>query len=67
MMAARQYLTAAIGHDPRYAKAITMLALTHYFDIRFSYTTELRRRSANSSNSPIELWHSIRTNPMRSG
>jgi len=41
MMAARQYLTAAIGHDPRYAKAITMLALTHYFDIRFSYTTAI--------------------------
>ena len=41
MKAARQYLTAAIGHDPRYAKAITMLALTHYFDIRFSYTTEI--------------------------
>lgn len=40
-MAARQYLTAAIGHDPRYAKAIAMLALTYYFDVRFSYTTAI--------------------------
>ncbi|GAC1427950.1 MAG: hypothetical protein NVSMB6_28020 [Burkholderiaceae bacterium] len=41
MNAARQYLTAAIGHDPKYAKAITLLALTHYFDVRFSYTTAI--------------------------
>jgi adenylate cyclase len=41
MIAARQYLTAAVGHDARYAKAITMLALTHYFDMRFSYTTAI--------------------------
>ena len=41
MTAARQYLTAAVGHDPKYAKAITMLALTHYFDVRFSYTTAI--------------------------
>jgi hypothetical protein len=41
MTAARQYLSAAIGYDPRYAKAITMLALTHYFDVRFSYTTAI--------------------------
>ncbi|MFK4642084.1 TolB-like protein/Flp pilus assembly protein TadD [Bradyrhizobium ottawaense] len=41
MTAARQYLISAIRHDPRYAKAVTMLALTHYFDVRFSYTTEI--------------------------
>ena len=41
MTAARQYLISAIRHDPRYAKAVTMLALTHYFDMRFSYTTEI--------------------------
>jgi adenylate cyclase len=41
MTAARQYLTAAIGQDPKYAKAVTMLALTHYFDVRFSYTTAI--------------------------
>ena len=42
MTAARKYLTAAIAQDPKYAKAITMLALTHYFDVRFSYTTAIK-------------------------
>jgi len=41
MTAARQYLTAAVGQDPKYAKAIAMLALSHYFDLRFGYTTAI--------------------------
>ena len=58
MMAARQYLTAAIGHDPRYAKAITMLALTHYFDVRFSYTPaieEAQRHFIELTNRALAL------------
>lgn len=43
MLAAREYLNAAVALDPRYAKAIAMLALTHYFDIRFSYTTAIEQ------------------------
>jgi len=58
MMAARQYLTAAIGHDPRYAKAIAMLALTYYFDVRFSYTTaieEARRQFIEHTDRALAL------------
>jgi adenylate cyclase len=38
MAAARSYLTAALRRDPQYTKAMSALALTHYFDIRFGYT-----------------------------
>lgn len=58
MMAARQYLTSAIGHDPKYAKAVTMLALTHYFDVRFSYTTaiqEAQRQFIELTGRALEL------------
>jgi adenylate cyclase len=58
MTAARQYLSAAIGYDPRYAKAITMLALTHYFDVRFSYTTaieEAKRQFAELTDRALAL------------
>ncbi len=41
MKTARKYLTSAVAQDPNYAKAITMLALTHYFDVRFAYTTAI--------------------------
>ncbi|MGY8679371.1 adenylate/guanylate cyclase domain-containing protein [Bradyrhizobium sp. UFLA05-153] len=58
MKTARQHLTAAIEQDPKFAKAITMLALTHYFDIRFSYTTaigEAQRRFVEVTDRALAL------------
>ena len=40
METARKFLTSATQRDPGYAKAMVMLALTHYFDLRFSYTKD---------------------------
>ena len=41
MQTARKFLTSATERDPNYAKALIMLALTHYFDIRFAYTNDI--------------------------
>jgi TolB-like protein/Tfp pilus assembly protein PilF len=37
MAQARAFLERAVACDPGYAKAAALIALTHYFDIRFNY------------------------------
>lgn len=37
MLQARFYLERAVQHDAGYAKATALIALTHYFDVRFNY------------------------------
>jgi predicted Zn-dependent protease len=39
MAQARVLLEKAVACDPGYAKAVALIALTHYFDIRFNYTS----------------------------
>jgi adenylate cyclase len=41
METARKFLLSATQRDPAYAKALVMLALTHYFDLRFAYTKDV--------------------------
>jgi adenylate cyclase len=40
MAEARSLLERAVNRDPRYAKALALIALTHYFDIRFGYASD---------------------------
>ncbi len=42
METARRFLLSAVSLDPKYAKALILLALTHYFDIRFGYTKDVQ-------------------------
>jgi adenylate cyclase len=58
IIAARKYLTSAIAQDPMYAKAIAMLACTHYFDVRFAYTNaieEAKRQLAELTDQALAL------------
>ena len=40
MAQARSLLERAVDCDPNYAKAMALIALTHYFDIRFNYSAD---------------------------
>jgi len=58
MQTARKFLTSATERDPNYAKALIMLALTHYFDIRFAYTNDInnaKRQFAELTKRALEL------------
>jgi len=58
IITARKYLTSAIAQDPMYAKAIAMLACTHYFDVRFAYTNaveEAKRQLAELTDQALAL------------
>jgi len=58
MQTARKFLTSATERDPNYAKALIMLALTHYFDIRFAYTNDIdkaQRQLAELTKHALEL------------
>jgi adenylate cyclase len=49
---ARSLLEKAVAIDPSYAKAIALIALTHYFDARFNYASsqeEAKRKHAESA------------------
>jgi adenylate cyclase len=43
----RNYLLSAIARDPAYARAEAMIALTHYMDLRFGYTTQVEEAQRN--------------------
>ena len=58
MQAARKFLVSATERDPNYAKALVMLALTYYFDIRFGYTNDIenaKRKFAEFTKRALEL------------
>ena len=58
MQAARKFLISATERDPNYAKALAVLALTHYFDIRFGYTKNIedaKREFAEITKRSLEL------------
>jgi adenylate cyclase len=67
MAQARSLLEHAVTCDPNYAKAMALIALTHYFDIRFNYSAdkEASRQSvvelttkalALSPEEPYAIW-----------
>jgi adenylate cyclase len=58
MEAARKFLVKATDTDRNYAKALVMLALTYYFDIRFGYTkniVEAKGRFSELTRRALEL------------
>jgi adenylate cyclase len=47
MATGRKYLLSALARDPSYARAEAMVALTHYFDLRYGYTTQVEEAQRN--------------------
>ena len=43
----RKYLLSALARDPSYARAEAMVAMTHYMDLRFGYTTRVDEAQRN--------------------
>ncbi len=55
---ARVLLERAVECEPRYAKATALIALTHYYDLRFNYTSpnaESRKNFAEFASRALEL------------
>jgi adenylate cyclase len=55
---ARALLERAVECDPGYARATALIALTHYFDFRFNYTSskgESRQKLAQVASRALEL------------
>jgi adenylate cyclase len=58
MAQARSLLERAVVCDSAYAKAVALIALTHYFDVRFNYTPdkeESKRRAVDWAAKALEL------------
>lgn len=58
MSQARALLEQAVSCDPRYAKATALIAMTHYFDVRFNYTPsqeESKRKLAEFTSKALQL------------
>jgi adenylate cyclase len=58
MAQARALLERAVACDPGYAKATALIALTHYFDVRFNYTPsieESKRKYAELTSRALQL------------
>jgi TolB-like protein/Tfp pilus assembly protein PilF len=55
---ARSFLEQAVACDPSYAKALALIGLTHYFDVRFNYSTSRdvsQRKIAEYASKTLQL------------